>query len=180
MVTQWYCKIMGDERGPVTMDELRSMVTSGVLAIDDLVRSDADGSWVRVDAVPGLFCSSATVARLDDLQSGGFELMGELESQQRFSPEFESTDTRASIRWSTFGTPTVSDRATGPNRAPVVRVPHRTLKVGRGATPVGRAEKLAHQSTITSALNAAADTVVATDAEANVEPNSATLPEHRV
>lgn len=180
MVTQWYCKIMGDERGPVTADELRSMVTSGELAIDDLVRADAESSWIRADAVPGLFCSSQTIVPHRELQSGDFELMGDLASQQLCSPEFESTDTRASIRWTTAGTPTVSDRTPSPKRAPVVRVPHRTLKVGRGATPVGRAEKLAHQSTINSALNAAADTVVSADAEPNVEPNSATLPEHRV
>ncbi len=55
MATQWFCKIMGDEQGPLTAGELQAIAHSGRLSIDDLVRKHADGTWVRAENVVGLF-----------------------------------------------------------------------------------------------------------------------------
>jgi hypothetical protein len=79
------------------------------------------------------------------------------------SLELQSTDTKASIRWTTPGTATVVTAKPTSGQHAIVRVPHRTLKVGHGATPAGRAEKQAHQSTVANRHDVEADTVVSED-----------------
>lgn len=55
MTTEWYCKIMGEEIGPLSLDELTAIARWGRLSRDDTVRSGASGTWVRAELVSGLF-----------------------------------------------------------------------------------------------------------------------------
>lgn len=160
MLTEWYLQINGEARGPVTIDELRSLAASGQLAVDDLVRSDDDLAWVRADCVAEIseqMSASDLSAASDENQ-----VTGEMpvDSSEWCSLELRSTDTKASIRWTTSGTATVVTKKSTCGQHAIVRVPHRSLKVGYGATPAGRAEKQAHQSTVANRLDVEADTVV--------------------
>jgi hypothetical protein len=173
MFAQWYCKIMGVERGPVTADELRSLIVSGELAVDDMVRSEADEEWVPAGSLSGLLGASALRERQATEEMP-------VDEGACCSLEFSSTDTKTSIHWSTMSTPTVANKATSGKHASLVKVPHRSLKVGHGATKAGIAEKRAHQTTVTAGFNAEADTVVSPDSAPAVEPASEVLPEHRL
>jgi hypothetical protein len=55
MRTEWYCQIMGEEWGPMSSQELMAVARRGRLTRDDLVRSGANGTWVRAENVVGLF-----------------------------------------------------------------------------------------------------------------------------
>jgi hypothetical protein len=187
MVTQWYCRILGgeiqgEERGPVTDEELRSMAASGALAVDDFVRAGLDGDWVRAATVSGLFDSLSRGGSSRQAISGEFMVTTDGDSIDGAwcSLELPSTDTKASIRWTTPGTPTVINSSRSKTGAPVVRVPHRTLKVGHGATTAGRAEKRAHQTTVASGFNAEADTIVSANLDADVQKTLDSSAEHRV
>jgi hypothetical protein len=187
MVTQWYCRILGDEiqgeeRGPVTDEELRSMVASGALAVDDFVRAGVDGDWVRAATVAGLFDSLSAGDASRQSPSDDFLITtdGNSNDGDWCSLDFQSTDTKSSIRWTTPGTPTVVNASRSSTEVPLVKVPHRTLKVGHGATTAGRAEKRAHQSTVASGFNAEADTIVSANLEAEAQKTLDTSAEHRL
>ncbi|MGD9635004.1 MAG: DUF4339 domain-containing protein [Pirellulales bacterium] len=161
MLTEWFLKIEGEQRGPVTFDELRSLVVSGQLAVDDLVRSDDDLAWVRAECVAeihGLFRSQSENAGSLSEEN---QMTGEMPVDESAwcSLELQSTDTKASIRWSTPGAATVVNAKATHGQHAIVRVPHRTLKVGHGATPAGRAEKQAHKTTVANHFHPEADTV---------------------
>lgn len=55
MATEWYCRIMGDEWGPMSAMELIAVARWGRLTRDDTVRRGTDGTWVRAELVRGLF-----------------------------------------------------------------------------------------------------------------------------
>ena len=55
MATEWFCKIMGDQLGPMSADELVAVARWGRLNRDDVVRKGATGTWVRAELVDGLF-----------------------------------------------------------------------------------------------------------------------------
>ena len=55
MPSQWYCKVMDVEIGPLTSQQLRQMAQQKRIKLDDLVRKGDTGSWVRADKVRGLF-----------------------------------------------------------------------------------------------------------------------------
>ncbi len=57
MASQWFCKIAGHERGPLSAQALKSMADKGRIQPDDPVRQGADGSWVPAGRVKGLFPS---------------------------------------------------------------------------------------------------------------------------
>lgn len=170
MATQWFCKIMGDERGPMTAVELHQLARAGGLAIDDLVRKHADGTWVRAENVIGLFDRPSlpvvvkeSIAVIDDLASVAASWQSTTSMAglggQRCSLEVRSTQSQASGSWSRASKARERSNATGPQMSSVV-VPRRTLKVGAGAKAV--AEKLAHQSTQVVCFNSLADTVPST------------------
>jgi len=72
MATEWFCKIMGEEWGPMSSGELQAIARWGRLTRDDIVRSGADGAWVRAELVPGLFPAPANAVTVTpDSQSGG-------------------------------------------------------------------------------------------------------------
>lgn len=51
---EWFCRMLGQELGPMTFDELQSMVNASSLHADDEVRHGADGNWERADRTRGL------------------------------------------------------------------------------------------------------------------------------
>jgi GYF domain 2 len=183
MASQWYCKVLGDERGPVTVAELRSLVASGELVDADLVRAEDGATWQRVDSMDEL------IGTLDVLPpSGGSDMSCDRATSDMASVdaslcslELKSGDTKASIKWTLGSEPTVVSRPDSSRSASLVRVPHRTLKVGHGATKAGRAEKLARKTTVASGLDVEADTVVTPKLEppADAIPDEQ-LPEHRL
>jgi hypothetical protein len=60
MATEWYCKIMGEEWGPMSSQELLAVAQRGRLTRDDTVRRGNRGTWVRAELVGGLFKAPAT------------------------------------------------------------------------------------------------------------------------
>lgn len=59
MATQWYCKISGHVRGPLTAQQLKAMATHGRIQPDDQVRQGDQGEWVPAGRVKGLFGKTA-------------------------------------------------------------------------------------------------------------------------
>ncbi len=62
MATEWYCRIMGDEWGPMSATELIAVARWGRLTRDDTVRRGNKGTWVRAELVKGLFNSQPVAA----------------------------------------------------------------------------------------------------------------------
>jgi hypothetical protein len=60
MATQWYYRIAGEDRGPVSSHELRAQVRSHIVSTETLVRRAADRDWVPAREVPGLLNGNAT------------------------------------------------------------------------------------------------------------------------
>ena len=54
MATEWFCRIMGEEWGPMSARELVAVARRGRLTRDDVVRRGATGTWVRAEIVDGL------------------------------------------------------------------------------------------------------------------------------
>jgi hypothetical protein len=52
---EWYCKIMGEQWGPMSAMELIAVARWGRLSRDDQVRREDSGTWVRAELVKGLF-----------------------------------------------------------------------------------------------------------------------------
>jgi hypothetical protein len=50
----WYYNVVGEQRGPVSIMELRSMVTAGKLRPDDFVWKDGMSDWLPTSQVPEL------------------------------------------------------------------------------------------------------------------------------
>lgn len=63
MPTEWFCRIDGDEYGPVTSTALRALAASGRLSTTDRVRKGRAGNWVTASHIAGLFEASHTVAK---------------------------------------------------------------------------------------------------------------------
>ena len=194
MATHWFCKIMGDELGPMSAGELQAIARSGQLAIDDLVRKHADGTWVRAENVIGLFDRPSlpvvvkeSIAVIDDfatLVATWQATAGISAAGQRCSIEVKTSGSRSGDTWmprsSTYeNSATVASTSGTRPRASSVVVPRRTLKVATGARAQAVAEKLANQST-QAALYSAADTVPTTNAHRPVEPFVESLVEHCV
>jgi hypothetical protein len=55
MSSEWFCRIMGDEWGPMSEDELVAVARRGRLTRNDMVREGKTGTWVRGEVVQGLF-----------------------------------------------------------------------------------------------------------------------------
>lgn len=62
MATEWFCRIMGEEWGPMSAQELMAVARWGRLSRDDTVRRGNSGTWVRAEMVQGLFSSSLAAA----------------------------------------------------------------------------------------------------------------------
>jgi hypothetical protein len=55
MAEQWFCRIMGEQWGPMSALELYAVARRGRLTRDDVVRNGFNGDWVRAETVNGLF-----------------------------------------------------------------------------------------------------------------------------
>jgi hypothetical protein len=55
MGSEWFCRIMGEEWGPMSAVELIAVARWGRLTRDDQVRREDSGTWVRAELVKGLF-----------------------------------------------------------------------------------------------------------------------------
>ncbi|NUQ64606.1 MAG: DUF4339 domain-containing protein [Pirellulales bacterium] len=55
MGSRWFCRVLGEELGPLEFGDLRRMVRSGTLREDDRVRRETAREWTRADSVIGLF-----------------------------------------------------------------------------------------------------------------------------
>jgi hypothetical protein len=53
--TEWYCRVMGEEWGPMSTAELMAVARRGRLTRDDTVRPAGKSTWVRAELVYGLF-----------------------------------------------------------------------------------------------------------------------------
>jgi hypothetical protein len=179
MLQQWYVQITGAERGPVTRNELRSLAASGQLAAGDLVRTSSEQAWSRADSVPELF-EANQAAELPSCSED--RLTGEMPTDENAwcSLELQSTDTKSSIRWTTPGSATVVTPKPTSGQHAIVRVPHRTLKVGHAATPTGRAERRAHQTTVANRVDVDSDTVVSSEVSGTPDSTSQDSTEHRL
>jgi hypothetical protein len=60
MSTQWFCRIMGEEWGPMSALELYAVARRGRLTRDDVVRNGFNGDWVRAETICGLFDGSVS------------------------------------------------------------------------------------------------------------------------
>jgi hypothetical protein len=54
MASEWFCKIMGEEWGPMSTMELMAIAQRGRLSRDDQVRRADCDTWVRAELVRGL------------------------------------------------------------------------------------------------------------------------------
>lgn len=55
MSSRWFCRVLGEDLGPLEFRNLREMVRAGTLCEDDQVRRELAREWVRADSVIGLF-----------------------------------------------------------------------------------------------------------------------------
>ncbi len=55
MASNWFCKISGENIGPMSSKELKAMAEAGQLTPEHLVRRGKDGKWVPAIRVGGLF-----------------------------------------------------------------------------------------------------------------------------
>ncbi len=55
MASLWFCKVLGQEVGPVSFEDMAEMVRSGTLKEEDRVRRRGSGEWIAAREVVGLF-----------------------------------------------------------------------------------------------------------------------------
>lgn len=55
MASQWFCRVLGQEVGPVSFKELAEMLRAGTLKETDPVRREGATKWTRAREVIGLF-----------------------------------------------------------------------------------------------------------------------------
>jgi hypothetical protein len=60
MASQWFCKVLGQEMGPVSFPDMAEMVRSGTLKEDDPVRRKGTPDWIPAREVIGLFRAAKT------------------------------------------------------------------------------------------------------------------------
>lgn len=99
MAGEWFCKIAGSERGPLSPAQLKLLASHGELRREDLVRQGAGGQWIPADRVKGLFSGSAPkhplpVAKpLDEERPGKYPASGPkpppIQNGLRGQPKFE-------------------------------------------------------------------------------------------
>jgi hypothetical protein len=179
MATQWFCKIMGDEQGPMTAGQLRAIARRGGLGIDDFVRKHGQSSWVRAENVIGLFDQPSlpvvvkeSIAVIDDFAPvvatwQATAAMSEA-AGQRCSIEVQS-QSRSGGSWVTSHATSNGSNSDQVTRPSSVVVPRRTLKVAAGARAKAIAERLANQTTQAGGFNPLSDTVPTTIGNRPVE-----------
>ena len=59
MSAEWFCEMAGEELGPLTAHQLKSLVAGGRLKPEDRIRKGTQGKWVPASRVKGLFQTNA-------------------------------------------------------------------------------------------------------------------------
>lgn len=54
----WFYKLMGEEIGPISSTELRTLAQRGTISADTPVRKGQNGTWIPANRVQGLFSTS--------------------------------------------------------------------------------------------------------------------------
>ncbi len=70
MSDDWFCKIEGKKVGPLTGQQLRTIVAKGKLRPEHLVRRGGEGPWVPAGRVKGLFPEKRPASPGDGKQAG--------------------------------------------------------------------------------------------------------------
>ena len=60
---QWYCGVDGQQYGPYTWDQLRSMAAEGRIVPETYVRREIDKQWLSAAQIPGLLARKKGVAK---------------------------------------------------------------------------------------------------------------------
>ena len=55
MASEWFCRIGGEELGPLSAQQVKTMAAQGRLHPGDSIRRGADGQWMPASRVKGLF-----------------------------------------------------------------------------------------------------------------------------
>lgn len=72
-MSRWYYQVMGEEIGPVTSLQLKTLAADTVVLPDTLVRIGNSGEWTMADRVKGLFPKAETPLITNEDQGIGFE-----------------------------------------------------------------------------------------------------------
>ena len=64
--TQWFCRILNQELGPMSAEDLMQLLFDGELAPNDKVKSSTEPDWVPARTIAFLSSSSGTLDELDD------------------------------------------------------------------------------------------------------------------
>jgi hypothetical protein len=62
MASQWFCKVLGQEVGPVGFREMAEMVRAGTLKKDDPIRRKGSDQWTPAGEIIGLFRAAGKAA----------------------------------------------------------------------------------------------------------------------
>jgi len=68
-MAQWFCRLMGDEIGPLTSAQLLEMARSHKLTPEDYVRKGTEGNWVGAYRVKGLFDEDASASGISKIMT---------------------------------------------------------------------------------------------------------------
>ena len=75
---EWYCRVLGQELGPMTFDELQQMAQTGAVHADDEVRLGSSEPWDKAGRTRGLKCTPVeTVAAASHDRSATLVPFGE-------------------------------------------------------------------------------------------------------
>lgn len=86
MAVPWYFKLNGQERGPLSGEQLKHLARTGRITTDSLVRRGVQGEWVPAGRVRGLFASSAESSSPDSPAGPRAENSGSAGSSQAGRP----------------------------------------------------------------------------------------------
>ena len=67
-MVEWYCRISGEEQGPLTASQLRTMVVDGSLSPGDALRQGKSGAWVPAASVKAPVPTAVLAGSCTDLQ----------------------------------------------------------------------------------------------------------------
>lgn len=167
---QWFCKIMGDEQGPMTAAELQEIARNGRLGIDDLVRKAEQTTWVRAENVVGLYDGASlpvvvkeSIAVIDDAtlrETWGATASLSGANDTKCSIEINASALSRSSMSSTAAGGTTSDpsRDTAARISNVI-VPRRTLKMTTSSRPKPINRNFGNRTTRAMNFDSEADTV---------------------
>jgi hypothetical protein len=175
MSAKWFCKIMGDEQGPLTAAQLQEIARSGRLGIDDLVRNDSQSIWVRAENVAGLFDQPTqsievqqTVPGVDDAEfRATWEPTVAMNAANgtKCSIELNATTVSSCNNTSTATGGTTNQQPRNPaTRLSSVMVPRRTLKMNVSSHNEPELRTSANRTTRAMNFDSMADTLACAEA----------------